>query len=133
MEKLTPDERYFLLRRLHSLSGIVPLGGFLLFHFFENASARLGPDAFNETVWKIGQMPYLYAFEVGLLLIPILFHGIFGLLISAQSSPNLKSYPYARNWAYLLQRVSGVVAFAFICFHVVTTRGWSLFVKGTAF
>jgi succinate dehydrogenase / fumarate reductase cytochrome b subunit len=124
------DEWYFLFRRLHSLTGLVPIGGFLLFHFFENASARRGPEAFNETVEKIASMPYLYALEIGLLLLPILFHSVFGLFITASSRPNVVHYPYGRNWAYLLQRLSGIIAFVYIAVHVATTRGWALFVKG---
>ena len=71
---ISTSDRSFLLRRLHSLTGIVPIGGFLLFHLFENASARNGAHAFNETVEKIASMPYLYALEIGMLMIPILFH-----------------------------------------------------------
>ena len=37
-----PNERHFWLRRLHSLSGIVPVGGFLAFHLYENYSATQG-------------------------------------------------------------------------------------------
>ena len=123
-------ESSFLLRRLHSLTGIVPLGGFLLFHFFENASARRGPEAFNQTVEEIGKMPYLYAIEISVLLLPILFHAVYGLFIRTPSQPNVVSYGYWRNWAYFLQRFTGAVAFAFIGFHVVSTRGWAVFVKG---
>ena len=130
MAALTRDERHFLLRRLHSLSGIVPIGGFLLFHFFENASARQGAAAFDETVVKISSMPYLYALEIGLLLIPILFHSIYGLFITSTSRPNVVPYSHARNWAYTMQRVSGIIAFAYLGYHIATTRGWALFVKG---
>jgi succinate dehydrogenase / fumarate reductase cytochrome b subunit len=130
MAALTKDELNFLLRRLHSLSGIIPIGGFLLFHFFENASARHGAEAFNQAVLKISEMPYIYVMEVLVLAVPILFHGIYGLFISGTSRPNVANYPYERNIAYFLQRASGVIAFAYIIFHVSTTRIWSLFVKG---
>jgi len=130
---LSADDRYFVLRRLHSLSGVIPLGAFLFFHFFENASARNGPAAFNETVYKISRLPYLYLLEVLVLALPLLFHGIFGLYITAGAKLNVASYPYARNWAYFLQRLSGVLAFAYIAYHVATTRLWSLFLKGQAF
>ena len=133
MAALTSGERHFLLRRLHSLTGIIPIGGFLLFHFFENAAARHGAEAFNETVLKISQMPYLYVMELAVLLVPILFHGLYGVLISFEASPNNQHYCYPRNWAYLLQRVSGVLALLFICYHVTSTRGWALFVKGEAY
>jgi succinate dehydrogenase / fumarate reductase, cytochrome b subunit len=35
----------FLLRRLHSLSGIVPVGAFLTEHVISNAFATRGPEA----------------------------------------------------------------------------------------
>lgn len=122
--------RSFLLRRLHSLTGVIPIGVFLLFHFFENASARRGAEAFNQTVVKISELPYLPVAEIFGLLLPILFHGIYGLFIRTPSRPNLVRYNLWRNWAYVLQRVTGVIAFAYIVFHVVTTRGWALFIKG---
>ncbi|MBN8549046.1 MAG: succinate dehydrogenase [Deltaproteobacteria bacterium] len=132
MAKFTHNDWHFILRRLHSLTGIVPIGGFLLFHFFENASARRGAAAFDKTVEAIGDMPYLYALELGLLAVPILFHAIYGLFITTSSRPNVGGYGYARNWAYFFQRVSGLIAFAYILFHVSTTRIYSLFFKGSA-
>ncbi len=123
-------ETSFLLRRIHSLTGIIPLGAFLLFHFFENASVRHGAEAFNEVVIKISSMPYIYAIEVGGLLLPILFHAVYGLFIRTPSKPNVVRYGFWRNWAYFLQRLTGVIAFAFIFYHIITTRGWALFVKG---
>lgn len=130
MTALTPGERHFLLRRLHSLTGIVPLGAFLLFHFFENASARRGPEAFDSTVLEISKMPYIYAAEIALLIAPLLFHALYGLFIRTPSRPNVVSYPFARNWSYFFQRVSGIIAFAYISYHVWTTRVWSIFIKG---
>lgn len=128
--RLTKSDFQFILRRLHSLTGIVPMGAFLLFHFFENASARHGAEAFNETVVKISSMPYLYVLEWGALLIPILFHSIYGVFITATAKPNVVREPHSRNWAYLMQRISGIIAFGYIFFHVITTRMWALFVKG---
>ena len=34
------------------------------------------------------------------------------------------SYPYAENFRYTFQRWTGVIAFAFILWHVFQTRGW---------
>lgn len=122
-------DRHFILRRLHSLSGVVPLGAYVLFHLFENASARRGAEAFNQTVRALAEIPYLYALEILLIGAPILYHGIYGLYITSSSRPNIASYPYGRNWAYFWQRLSGVIAFAFILFHVWTTRVDALFFK----
>ncbi len=126
---MNKNEFHFLLRRFHSLTGIVPIGAFLLFHFFENASARHGAQAFNETVEKISSMPYIYVVEIFGLLLPILFHAGYGIFITSSARPEL-SYKYERNFAYIMQRVTGMIAVFFIGYHVVTTRGWALFEKG---
>ena len=123
------DEIHFILRRLHSLSGIVPIGAFLLFHFFENASARRGAEAFDETVIKISSMPYLPLMEIFGLLLPILFHAVYGIFITSSSRPEL-SQKYERNFAYIMQRVTGMLAVFFIGYHVATTRVWALVEKG---
>ena len=48
----------FVLRRLHSLSGIVPIGAFLIEHFISNSEATNGVQAYNDQVkflTKIGR------------------------------------------------------------------------------
>ncbi|HUO06317.1 MAG TPA: hypothetical protein VMU16_14055 [Candidatus Binataceae bacterium] len=119
---MTADERHWLLRRLHSLSGIVPIGGFLLFHIFENAYILQGGQAWWKETAFTRTIPFQIAVEAGVLWIPILFHGIYGLVITATAQPN--SYPYARNYQYTLQRATGILAFLFIGFHVLSTRGY---------
>lgn len=114
------DERSFWLRRLHSLSGIVPIGGFIAFHFYENYSATRGAAHYNEVARKLQEMPLSIALEIAVIAIPVFFHGIYGLFITATASPNRK--PYVRNWLYNLQRVTGVMLFAYILFHLWTTR-----------
>ena len=131
MGQLTKSDYTFLLRRLHSLTGIVPIGGFLLFHFFENASARHGADSFNKTVEEIGRMPYLVVLEWLALLLPIAFHSIYGLYITSSAKPNIVKHTYGRNFAYLMQRVTGILGFFYLGYHIITTRMWALFVKGS--
>ena len=63
---VTPGVSHFYLRRLHSLSGIFPMGVFLLEHFFGNAFATRGPEAYNRYVEFLLGMPYLPALEIGL-------------------------------------------------------------------
>ena len=80
-EGLTADERHWLARRLHSISGIVPIGGFLLFHIFENSYVLKG----GEFWWKESEftrnLPFQIGFEAALLWIPILYHAIYGVMI----------------------------------------------------
>src|SRR3712207_8988586 len=110
---------HFLLRRLHSLTGII-FGGYLVVHLIVNATiAQFGKsDVYQWQVDKIPQLPFLWALEWGLIYLPILFHTVYGIYITATGQPNALSYPYATNWAYVAQRVSAVVIVAFMVFHV---------------
>ncbi len=124
------DTREFLLRRLHSLTGIFPIGVFLLEHFYTNAKAQFGAEAFNRAVEEIWGIPYLLAAEIFLIALPLLFHGIYGLFITYEGDP-FRPAPGAqaryRALAYVLQRVTGVVLLAFIAYHVWNTRlQWAL-------
>ena len=72
---MTADRKHFLLRRLHSLSGLAPIGGFLLFHFYENGKVLQGPEVWTESAEAIAAipLPLLLSVEVFVLYIPILF------------------------------------------------------------
>jgi succinate dehydrogenase / fumarate reductase cytochrome b subunit len=115
-------DSHFWLRRIHSLSGIVPIGGFLAFHLFENYKARQGADAYNTAAHNLQMLPFALAMEVLIIIVPIFFHGIYGLFITSTAQPNPISNLYVRNAMYFLQRVTGIVVFAFILFHLWTTR-----------
>jgi succinate dehydrogenase / fumarate reductase cytochrome b subunit len=115
-------ERHFWLRRLHSLSGIVPVGGFLAFHLYENYVATRGAEAYNKMTHGLQELPFAVAMEFLIIIVPLFFHGIYGLFVTSTAQPNVSSNPYLRNWMYLVQRVTGVVVFAFILFHLWTTR-----------
>jgi len=115
---LDKSRRPFLLRKLHSLSGVLPVGGFLVFHLWENARALDGQSQFDEMVGGINHMPYLPALELGGILLPLAFHALYGVKLAFESKPNVGRYAYTRNWMYTLQRVTGLLAFAFIGYHL---------------
>ncbi|MEZ4293675.1 MAG: succinate dehydrogenase cytochrome b558 subunit [Polyangiaceae bacterium] len=110
--------RAFLMRKLHSLSGVVPVGGFMLFHLWTNAKATQGREPFDQAVRDISHMPFVTVMEWGLILLPLLFHAIYGVFIALNGRQNFTKYTYSRNWMYFLQRLSGLVAFAFIGMHL---------------
>ena len=112
----------FWARRIHSLSGVVPIGVFLLEHLFSNSFSAQGPAAYNEMVQKISGLPYVLWMEVFIIFLPILFHAIYGIWIAFQAKPNLVRYPFARNWMFVLQRVTGILLFFYIGLHVYETR-----------
>ncbi len=114
----------FLIRRLHSLTGLVPVGGFLVIHLLTNLGVL--DNSYQQRVDLIHSMGdrTLEVTEWSLIFLPILFHGIIGLIIVARGKRNLSYYPYRENFRYTLQRWTGVIAFAFIAWHVFQTRGW---------
>jgi succinate dehydrogenase / fumarate reductase cytochrome b subunit len=114
--------RTFILRKLHQLSGIVPLGVFLLEHFYTNSKALTGAADFNNAVKDLQSIPYILFVEIGGIFIPLIYHAVYGLVITIEARPNNLNYPYPRNWFYLIQRITGVVLFVFITFHVLNFR-----------
>ena len=114
----------FLIRRLHSLTGLVPVGVFLVVHLLTNMGIL--DNSYQQRVDLIHSMGErtLEVTEWTGIFLPILFHGIIGTIIVARGKRNLAYYPYRENFRYTLQRWTGVIAFAFILWHVFQTRGW---------
>jgi succinate dehydrogenase / fumarate reductase cytochrome b subunit len=131
---------FFLIRRLHSLSGVVPIGAYLTVHLLTNASVldthNAPGELFQQNVDRIHSIGALLPFvEWGLIFIPLLFHALLGVAIWLGSEPNPKEYPFTANIRYTLQRTTGLIAFAFIFFHVGTLKWgiWTPFDKHDAY
>ena len=123
MNRATEEfDRHLGLRRLHSLTGIVPVGGFLAFHLYENLTAVRGADAYAEMSGRLQTFPFAVWLEIFVIAVPLFFHGIYGLFLASTDRPNVVSTSRARKWMYFLQRATGVVVFAFVLFHYWTTR-----------
>lgn len=117
--------RTFVLRKLHQLSGIVPLGAFLLEHLYTNSKAAhptLGERHFEQAVDDLQAIPYILFVEIAFIFVPLLYHALYGLFITWEMRPNNLHYPYPRNWYYTIQRVTGIILFFFILFHVLNFR-----------
>jgi succinate dehydrogenase / fumarate reductase cytochrome b subunit len=115
----------FLIRRLHSLTGLFPVGGYLVFHLATNAAILDGADAYQARVSQINALgpSTLVVLEWTFIFLPILFHAIIGLLIVLRGKRNIVNYPYEDNVRYTLQRVTGVIAFLFVFWHVFQMHG----------
>jgi succinate dehydrogenase/fumarate reductase cytochrome b subunit (b558 family) len=107
-----------LLRRLHSLSGVFPVGVFLVSHLWTNAKGLAGQAAFDGAVSDINHLPLLPLLEIFGIFLPLGFHAIYGVKLALEGRPNVGTYPYSRNWLYTLQRATGFIAFAFIGWHL---------------
>jgi succinate dehydrogenase / fumarate reductase cytochrome b subunit len=114
----------FFWRRLHSLTGIVPLGVFLIEHFASNAAviSRTPVESYGNQVKFLNGLPGVLALEIALIYAPLLFHGIYGLWIVRQADVNVGRYSWLGNWAYTWQRITGIVVFVFIFWHGWTAR-----------
>ena len=69
----TRPQTSYLLRKLHSLSGIVPLGAFLAEHFWSNSSALVSAPKYNETSQELQTIPFRVLAEWAFIFLPILF------------------------------------------------------------
>jgi succinate dehydrogenase / fumarate reductase cytochrome b subunit len=115
----------FLIRRLHSLTGLIPVGAYMVVHLVTNASVLDGPGKFQAAVYQIHTLgAVLPLVEWVFIFLPIIFHGVIGLFITAEMLPNNASYGYTSNFRYTMQRVTGLIAFAFIAYHVFHMHGW---------
>lgn len=117
------QRNHFLLRRLHSLTGVVPVGVFLCVHLTVNATILADDDGTGfqtavDGLHLLGDLGLLPIVEIVGIFLPILFHGVLGVQIWLSGRINVTAHPYGGNIRYTLQRITGLVAFAFILYHV---------------
>ncbi|KKI91784.1 succinate dehydrogenase [Bacillus sp. SA1-12] len=114
--------REFVNRRLHSLLGVIPVGLFLVQHLVVNHFATRGAEAFNEAAHFMEMLPFRYLLETFIIFLPLLYHAIYGVYIAFTAKNNVSNYGYLRNWLFMLQRVTGIITFIFVAWHVWETR-----------
>jgi len=112
----------YLWRKLHSLSGIIPIGAFLVEHIVSNFETLNGPLAYAQQVKFLNSLPLVRVLEWAFIFIPLAFHAIYGLFIAIRGRSNVNVYPWAGNWMYLSQRITGIIAFLYIVQHVWRQR-----------
>lgn len=112
----------FLLRRLHSLTGIFPIGAFLVEHFLSNAFATNGPAAYNENVRLLSGLPFVFYLELFFIWLPITYHSVYGFYIWFRGGSNVGDYPWVGNWMFTAQRWTGAIAFFYMGWHVWSMR-----------
>jgi succinate dehydrogenase / fumarate reductase, cytochrome b subunit len=116
-----PDSSY-LLRKLHSLSGIVPVGAFLAEHFWSNSAVLVSPEKYNDVSRDLQTIPFRPLVEWAFIFLPLLYHAGYGVYIWLRGDSNVSSYPWVKNWLYTLQRYTGLIAFIYIAWHLYTER-----------
>lgn len=112
----------FVLRRLHSLTGIIPIGAFLIEHIISNFEIVNGPLAYAQQVKFLNGLPLARVLEWAFIFIPLAFHALYGVYIAIKGRANVNVYPWASNWMYLSQRVTGILALLYIIQHLYFQR-----------
>jgi succinate dehydrogenase / fumarate reductase cytochrome b subunit len=112
----------FLLRKLHSLLGIIPIGAFFIEHLISNFEALKGPVAYGAQVKFLNSLPLVRVLEWVFIFLPILYHGLYGMWIWLRGKSNIVYYPWAGNWMYVAQRYTGLIAILYIGQHVYRQR-----------
>ena len=83
------------VRRLFSLSGVVPLGVFLVLHAVTNFRAVRGESAFLATVRLYERIPALPLIEALFVFAPLAVHAALGLWSVAARRPLHEASPYS--------------------------------------
>ncbi len=110
------------MRRLHSISGIVPIGAFLLEHFISNYEALHGPAGLWQASRLSEQPAVVFVLEFCFIWIPILYHGLYGVYIWWRGDSNVADYPWQGNWFYTSQRWTGIIALVYMVQHTYYLR-----------
>jgi len=118
----TQSDSSYLLRKLHSLSGIVPVGAFLAEHFWSNSAILVSPEKYDAVSRELQTIPFRPFVEWAFIFLPMLYHGGYGIYIWLRGDSNVSSYPWVKNWLYALQRYTGLIAFVYIGWHLYTER-----------
>jgi len=115
----------FLILRLHSLTGLFPVGFYMVVHLLTNASLLGGAPAFQKNVDTIHSLgPALPLVEWTFIFLPIIFHAVVGVMIVRSGKSNSGRYAYSGNIRYTLQRATAWIALVFIFWHVFHMHGW---------
>ena len=123
VQPLQPGKGHsFLWRKLHSLTGIIPIGAFLVEHIISNFEVVNGPLAYAQQVKFLNGLPLVRVLEWAFIFLPLAFHAGYGLFITFRGRSNVNVYPWAGNWMYISQRITGLIALAYIVQHVWRQR-----------
>ena len=110
-------DSHFFLRRIHSLTGVVPVGLFLVYHLYLQLYLHYGAEIYNNEVNSFYDSPLATWALVIVVYIPLLFHSLLGVLLVFENKVQT-TYTYFSHLLYWLQRISGLGVLLFIIAHV---------------
>lgn len=119
----TSSRTSFISNRLASLLAIAPLGVWLVIHLWNNLAARSGPEAWQQAVTEYPH-PLASGITFAVVLVPLIWHVIWGTTRTIQERPNYPRYAYFSNLRFILQRLSALGLALFLGAHL-----WLAFIK----
>ncbi|MBI2895910.1 MAG: succinate dehydrogenase [Deltaproteobacteria bacterium] len=109
---------YLLLRKAHTLTGVIPVGVFLVAHLVTSSKMLDGREAWNERVHRTQSTWGWPAVEWAAILVPLAAHAILGLWLLAGRRADVAPLASAPAWSSVAQRATALCAFAFIVLHL---------------
>ena len=110
-------DSHFLLRRISSLAGIVPIGLFLVYHLYMQLYLHSGAETYNNKVNSFYESPLATWALIIVVYIPLLLHSLLGVFLVFENKLQ-PSYTYFSHLLYWLQRLSGIGVLLFIIAHI---------------
>ena len=133
---LAMNKESYFWHKVHSLTGIVPVGFYMLQHLTLNSFSLGGAQKFDAVIGFFEGIPIhlLLLLEICVIWLPLFFHAIYGLFIIGRGDSNYFStkYKWSQNRMYTLQRYSGVFLFFFLIYHVLSTTVQKYFTGSAA-
>jgi succinate dehydrogenase / fumarate reductase, cytochrome b subunit len=115
----------FFWHKVHSLTGVIPVGFYMVQHLTLNSFSLGGAAKFDAVIGFFEGIPIhiLLAMEILIIWLPLFFHAIYGLFITSRAQQNYftSKYKWSQNRMYAFQRYSGVFLFFFLIYHVIST------------
>jgi succinate dehydrogenase / fumarate reductase cytochrome b subunit len=124
----------YTLHKLHSLTGIIPTGFYLVQHLTLNSFSLAGPDRFNGVIAFFEGMPkhVLYGLK-GLIWACLIYHMVYGFFIVAKKKSNYSNpaMRWRENRYFELQRWTGIIAAVFLVYHMLSTSAVATITQST--
>jgi succinate dehydrogenase / fumarate reductase cytochrome b subunit len=89
---------------------------------FLNLTSLWGAGLYDKVIGTMQSFPAIFIIELVVIFIPIAIHAIYGTWVVYTGQSNILRYKYARNWFYIIQRISGLYTVVFIITHVYLMR-----------
>jgi succinate dehydrogenase / fumarate reductase cytochrome b subunit len=120
--------RDFILARLGSLFAFLPLGVWTTVHLWNQLAAYQSPEAWQASVTEHSSQAGA-ALTFAVVLVPLLWHTVWGLSRMVKSKPNLR-IGWFSNFRYILQRLSAIGLLLFLGAHLYLAWFGPRFLEG---